>query len=182
MHDQQQNRLFALPSELRNEIYEMCLKSDSTTIPLFGAAALFLKTHKPLLYTCKRIAHEASGIYVSAYRIYWRDTTYTSDPYETIGLSRRLAGVSDQDITNISRLAFKIHVGIVLIIRKESTSPHSAYTFDVEGYRARPELRNAILTHPTAGPQRILELELARGARTGTPFMSLLAALANEWS
>lgn len=142
MEEQEQCRLFKLPAELRNTIYELCLvpapenaltnKSGSPqpqptastmdAFPLLQATRLSPKVNKHLLYTCKKIAHEAHGIYISAYRNYWRNSIFTittertskyprQAPLSARKLRKQLATVKAGDYANIKRLHLVVEAG-----------------------------------------------------------------------
>ncbi|KAK5678614.1 hypothetical protein LTS10_009058 [Elasticomyces elasticus] len=66
--DQSQCRLFTLPAELRNGIYELAFTVDmEEPIELLSA----VPPANSLILTCRRVYDEAAGIYRGAYRAFW---------------------------------------------------------------------------------------------------------------
>ncbi|KAK4895327.1 hypothetical protein LTR27_006670 [Elasticomyces elasticus] len=66
--DQSRRRLFTLPAELRNEIYELAFTMElDKQIELFSA----VPPSNSLILTCRQVCDEAAGIYRQAYRAFW---------------------------------------------------------------------------------------------------------------
>lgn len=84
MNQQKQSRLFKLPAELRNNVYELAIASPvakaNGTVELTAAADFKLP---PLLLTCKMVTHEGSGIAEHIRDAYWQNTTFTTTDVET---------------------------------------------------------------------------------------------------
>ncbi|WMI39076.1 uncharacterized protein CLAFUR5_20366 [Fulvia fulva] len=73
--DESQCKLFILPAELRNQIYELVLMpseiKDSIDLPQAAPPS------GPLIMTCRRIYHEAGAMYRRVNRDYWTTTHFT---------------------------------------------------------------------------------------------------------
>ncbi|KAK4895288.1 hypothetical protein LTR27_006631 [Elasticomyces elasticus] len=63
--------LLTIAAELRNSIYELVFTADAGPVKLLEA----LPPEKALLQVCKQTQDEAAGLYVAAFRNYWRNTT-----------------------------------------------------------------------------------------------------------
>ncbi|KAK5737824.1 hypothetical protein LTR17_006472 [Elasticomyces elasticus] len=65
--------LLTIAPELRNSIYELVFAADAGPVKLLEASP----PEKALLEVCKQTQDEAAGLYVAAFRTYWRNTTFT---------------------------------------------------------------------------------------------------------
>ncbi|KAK5732836.1 hypothetical protein LTR17_010254 [Elasticomyces elasticus] len=66
--DQTECKLFTLPPELRNEIYELAFSIDSDK-PI--ALLLAVPPSNSFILTCRQVRDEAAGIYREAYQAFW---------------------------------------------------------------------------------------------------------------
>ncbi|KAK4610354.1 hypothetical protein CLAFUW4_13974 [Fulvia fulva] len=63
-----------LPAELRIAIYELVFSATDNDLEVDLLQAT--PPEKYLILTCRRIRHEASAMYRSAYQTYWRTTRF----------------------------------------------------------------------------------------------------------
>ena len=67
-------RLFELPAELRNQIYELALALPPGPVALVDARES--QPSRSIISTCKRISSEANSIYLANRRSYRTDTVF----------------------------------------------------------------------------------------------------------
>ncbi|KAK5678576.1 hypothetical protein LTS10_009020 [Elasticomyces elasticus] len=65
--------LLTIAPELRNSIYELVFAADAGPVKLLEASP----PEKALLQVCRKTQDEAAGLYVAAFRSYWRNTIFT---------------------------------------------------------------------------------------------------------
>lgn len=185
LNGQAQSTFFKLPAELRNTIYGLCLvpapentltkpprspppqslTSGPNAFPLLQATRLSPKVRKHLLYTCKKIAQEAHGIYIDAYRSYWRNSVFTLTATSTLAyrrhdapsakkLRKQLATVKPGDYANITHL--------VIIVE----TPDRSFAINIRLNWAGPQPRTSTVAFGGNGESRGLDLFLLMVVRS----------------
>ena len=115
-------RLFALPAELRNTIYDLVFAAKSND-PRFELkhAHTSAPEKRPLL-ACRRLYNEAKGIYKSSASTHWSAITFTLDASSAQG-----AGYTPQTIGNMvdpTYLARITHIEISCFVRGRTVLLH----------------------------------------------------------
>ncbi|KAK5121255.1 hypothetical protein LTR85_005421 [Meristemomyces frigidus] len=99
-------RLLSLPAELRNWIYELTFTTpDTDEVDLLNTSP----PSKCLLTTCRQIGAEATALYKSAFRHYWKTSHFVVNGNRTELASHASAVkfLEEHDVENISTLSFR---------------------------------------------------------------------------
>ncbi|KAK5744148.1 hypothetical protein LTR17_002178 [Elasticomyces elasticus] len=92
--------LLTIAPELRNTIYELVFTADAGPVKLLEASP----PEKALLQVCRQTLDEAAGLYVAAFRSYWRGTTFTIRRTDEVVTTACRVNFDMEDIKQIGSL------------------------------------------------------------------------------
>ncbi|KAK0272980.1 hypothetical protein LTR91_003141 [Friedmanniomyces endolithicus] len=96
--DSRTPKLFAIPPEVRNKIYELAFEGPSGEIDLLEARP----PSKSLLRACRQMHEEAKGLHKSAHQRFWSTSRFVL--YFRAETLQEPVGFSEQDLQNIRHL------------------------------------------------------------------------------